>query len=144
MFLQTLNLSDVEDFDLVDRQGLNNRLKHVQGIRDHLRKRFRSEYLGQLKQQTSGRRDVKPLSVNDVVLIESDQKRAQWTLARIVELFPGRDGHHRVARVKTQQGELIRPVQRLYNLEVNLDSPSEPIVHTRSGRQVIAPKRLNY
>ncbi|KAF8789443.1 hypothetical protein HNY73_007381 [Argiope bruennichi] len=66
----------------------------------------------------SVRRNVKPLSVNDMVLLESDLKLAQWALARIVELFPGKDEHHRVAKVKIQSGELIRPVHRLYNLEV--------------------------
>ncbi|GFW47556.1 hypothetical protein TNCV_4736701 [Trichonephila clavipes] len=30
----------------------------------------------------------------------------------------GKDGHVRVARVKTETGELARPVQRLYNLEL--------------------------
>ncbi|KAF8784308.1 hypothetical protein HNY73_010004 [Argiope bruennichi] len=43
-----------------------------------------------------------PLLVNDVVLLESDRKRAQWALACIVELFPGKDGHHRAAKVKIQ------------------------------------------
>lgn len=45
-------------------------------IRNHFQKRFRSEYLGQRKQQTSGQyKDVKLLSVNDMVFAESEQKR---------------------------------------------------------------------
>ncbi|GFV44933.1 hypothetical protein TNCV_1716811 [Trichonephila clavipes] len=40
------------------------------------------------------------------------------TFSRIILLIPGKDGHVRVARVKTETGELVRPVQRLYNLEL--------------------------
>ncbi|GFY59085.1 hypothetical protein TNIN_166871 [Trichonephila inaurata madagascariensis] len=36
----------------------------------------------------------------------------------VIQLIPGKDGNVRVARVKTETGELVRPVQRLYNLEL--------------------------
>ncbi|GFQ85554.1 hypothetical protein TNCT_444511, partial [Trichonephila clavata] len=34
------------------------------------------------------------------------------------ELFPGRDGRTRLVKLKTGKGTLLRPVQRLYPLEV--------------------------
>ncbi|GFT76169.1 hypothetical protein TNCV_914471 [Trichonephila clavipes] len=46
---------------------------------------------------------------------EELKKRALWSLAKIIQLIPGKDGHVRVVRVKTETGELVR---RLYNLEV--------------------------
>ncbi|UYV84482.1 hypothetical protein LAZ67_X002351 [Cordylochernes scorpioides] len=50
----------------------------------------------------------------------SDQyRRLQWPLARILKLYPGRDRKERVALVKTQEGEYVRPVQRLYKLEMD-------------------------
>lgn len=39
-------------------------------------------------------------------------------MARIQEIFPGKDGHARVVRLRTANGELIRPIQRLIPLEV--------------------------
>ncbi|PRD31184.1 UNVERIFIED_CONTAM: cnp1 [Trichonephila clavipes] len=40
------------------------------------------------------------------------------SLARIIELIPGNYAHVRFARVKTETGEQVRPLQRLYNLEL--------------------------
>ncbi|GFV90460.1 integrase catalytic domain-containing protein [Trichonephila clavipes] len=82
-------------------------------------KRFRIEYLGQLREQTQHHRKLRPLTVGEVVVVENSLKnRNLWSLARVIQLIPGKDGHVRVARVKTETGELVRPVQRLYNLEL--------------------------
>ncbi|GFQ75807.1 integrase catalytic domain-containing protein [Trichonephila clavata] len=43
------------------------------------------------------------------------------TLARVEKLIPGRDGQIRLAVVKTANSEFLRPVQRLFRLE--MDSP---------------------
>ncbi|CAG7712906.1 unnamed protein product [Allacma fusca] len=60
--------------------------------------------------------DIKP---GDIVLVGSDNtKRVNWPMARILEVFPGKDGMIRVAKVKTSNGELVRPIQRLYPFEV--------------------------
>jgi len=53
-----------------------------------------------------------------VLVGANDQRRIHWPMARIVELIPGRNDIIRVARVKTQRGTLLRPLQRLYPLEV--------------------------
>ncbi|GFW84132.1 hypothetical protein TNCV_4877951 [Trichonephila clavipes] len=73
-----------------------------------------------------------------------------WSLARVIPLIPGKDGHVRIARVTTEAGKLVRPVQRLYNLElqepeINLPKYlTDSVIRTRRGRQVIYPKRLTY
>ena len=38
----------------------------------------------------------------------------QWPIAKIVELITSRDGVMRVSRIKTSQGFLTRPLQRLF------------------------------
>ncbi|GFX99262.1 integrase catalytic domain-containing protein [Trichonephila clavipes] len=93
----------------------------------------------------------RPLTVGEVVVVENSLKnRALWSLARIIQLIPGKDGHVRVARVKTETGELVRPVQRLYNLELQEPETNLPkdltdsVIRTRRGRKVISPKRLTY
>ncbi|GFW63984.1 integrase catalytic domain-containing protein [Trichonephila clavipes] len=130
MFLQEIESSDLTDIDCLDHQEINKRIRHVQTIREQLRKRFRIEYLGQLREQTQHHRKSRPL--------------------RVIQLIPGKDGHVRVARVKTEPGELVRPVQRLYNLElqepeINLPKDlTDSVIRTRRGRKVISPKRLTY
>ncbi|GFU42579.1 integrase catalytic domain-containing protein [Trichonephila clavipes] len=131
MFLQEIETSDVTDIDCLDHQEINKRIRHVQTTREQLRKRFRIEYLGQLREQTQHHRKLRPLTSNS-----TDS--------------PGKDGHVRVARVKTETGELVRPVQRLYNLklqepEINLPKDlTDSVIRTRRGRKVISPKRLTY
>ncbi|GFY73619.1 integrase catalytic domain-containing protein [Trichonephila inaurata madagascariensis] len=134
-----------------DHQEINKRIRHVQTIREQLRKRFRIEYLGQLREQTQRHRKSRPLTVGEVVVVENSLKnRTLWSLARVIQLIPGKDGHIRVARVKTETGELVRPVQRLYNLELQEPEISLPkdltdsVIRTRRGRKVTTPKRLTY
>ncbi|GFX42342.1 integrase catalytic domain-containing protein [Trichonephila clavipes] len=151
MFLQEIETSDVTDIDCLDHQEINKRIIHVQTIREQLRKRFRIEYLGQLREQTQHHRKLRPLTVGEVVVVENSLKnRNLWSLARVIQLIPGKDGHVRVARVKTETGELVRPVQKLYNLElqepkINLPKDlTDSVIRTRRGRKVISPKRLTY
>ncbi|GFS48417.1 integrase catalytic domain-containing protein [Trichonephila clavipes] len=79
-------------------QEINKRIRHVQTIREQLRKRFRIEYLGQLREQTQHHRKLRPLTVGEVVVVENSLKnRTLWSLARVIQLIPGKDGHVRVA-----------------------------------------------
>ncbi|KAL4716174.1 hypothetical protein ACJJTC_013951 [Scirpophaga incertulas] len=68
---------------------------------------------------------------------------SRWRL--VLELMPGADGQHRVARLRTAAGERIRALQRIYRLEVSTNSvPQEvpKVTHTRSGRVVQIPQRF--
>ncbi|UYV71869.1 hypothetical protein LAZ67_9000806 [Cordylochernes scorpioides] len=155
MFLHDSKYVGVPDLDKLDSKKFQDRYRHCQRLREALRSRFRSEYLGQLVQKANERSPK--LSVGDVVIVKvEDKRRLHWPMARIVELFPGRDGHSRVAKVRTKLGTLIRPVQKLYPLEV---SSGDPILRSkedttikeehsgakraRCGRVVKPPQRLN-
>ncbi|GFQ94094.1 hypothetical protein TNCT_327671 [Trichonephila clavata] len=89
--------------------------------------------------------------VRDVVVLENNLKnRTLWSLARIIELIPGKEEHVRVSRVRTETGELVRPGQILYNLELlepEINLPKEQtdsVIRTKRGRKLISPKRLTY
>ncbi|GFQ76623.1 uncharacterized protein TNCT_331021 [Trichonephila clavata] len=127
----------VQDLDLNDMQNLRKRAKHLHAVKHKLKTRFQKEYISILK-QTSNKVQT-PLSVGDIVLISLDnKKRVDWPLAKIVEIYKGRDGVSRVARLKTQSGELIRPIQRLCRLETSgkiAEIMREPIT-TRRGRTI--------
>ena len=53
----------------------------------------------------------------DVVLLMDESPRCQWLLGRILEIIEGRDGGGRVAKLKTLNGILYRPLIKLSYLE---------------------------
>lgn len=118
-FLRPLS-GDTVDLDMIDRASLLHRVNYLQEVRDHLRQRFQSEYLGALV-HTRGRKPTTPeLKVGDIVIVKSDTaKRIAWPLARIISLAPGRDGVKRVAKLKLANGFLTRAVECLYPLEIS-------------------------
>ena len=60
---------------------------------------------------------VKDLKEGDIVLaLEKDLPTGKWPLG-IVETFPGRDGHTRVAKVQCGERTLVRPIHKLVPLD---------------------------
>ena len=155
----------------MDRKSLLKRVQYVQNIRNCLRKRFKNEYLGLLASPPgSARGEVK---VGEIVLVKNENlKRTLWPLAKVIEAIHGKDGIVRSVRLKLQNGELLRPVQNIYRLEVRATESEESKCHTaeacplenclklpekcnndiaevgsgyiaRSGRKICKPNKLN-
>ncbi|GFS49958.1 hypothetical protein NPIL_316971 [Nephila pilipes] len=55
-------------------------------------------------------------------------QKTSFVYRRVTEIIPGKDGITHLVKVKTTSGEKLRPVQRLYSLEINAVS-SEPLRH---------------
>ena len=92
--------------------------RKIRELKKALTEGFRKEYLGNLIQRKA-ERNVPAVEVRDVVLVGADNKKQyEWPLGWIMEMFPGKDGHVRVAKVKTSHGVLMRSVQQLNPLEV--------------------------
>ena len=54
------------------------------------------------------------VSVGDVVILREDNLiPTKWPLARVVQVYPGRDDLVRVVSVKTAQGIYKRPVTKI-------------------------------
>ncbi|GFX79547.1 integrase catalytic domain-containing protein [Trichonephila clavipes] len=118
MFLQDIREVGVPELDQIDENKLNKRLVYRNRIQNDLRKRFRVEYLGQLRETRNIKRES-TLSEGDIALVGDDHtKRLNWNLGKILKLYPGKDKKVRVAQVKTKFGSFLRPVQKLYLLEV--------------------------
>jgi hypothetical protein len=162
MFIYDLPVSEMPESKLLKISSLDMKKRNLSQLLEELKDRFRKEYLGLLVQRGKEKR-IREFKVGEIVLVErDDQKRIFWPMARIMELFPGKDGEHRLARVKTKNGELVRPLQRLYPLEVSQaetihpvllekravvipetqDIPKSPHLKTRSGRVVKKPIRF--
>ncbi|KAJ8969571.1 hypothetical protein NQ317_001039 [Molorchus minor] len=107
MFLHEIIEVGVPDIDAVEAKDLRRRIKHRHKLREDLKKRS----------EGGKTRNIK---VGEVVLIGSDNtKRLDWPLAKVEEIFPGKDGGVRLVKFKTSSGHLLRPVQRLYPLEID-------------------------
>ena len=52
-------------------------------------------------------------------MIQSDTPGGRWPLGQIVEVYPGRDGHARVAKVACGVKAVERPINKLIPLGIN-------------------------
>ena len=80
----------------------------------------------------------------DVVLIVDDRKKRHlWKMGRVLNLYPGKDGRVRVARVKVGGSSMLRPIQRLVPLEVVQDMKSvTPVDSSESPAEATKPTSL--
>ncbi|XP_068211733.1 uncharacterized protein [Palaemon carinicauda] len=86
---------------------------------DDLWKRWEREYLTSLREtHRVGIRHESWPKMGDVVLIHDEGPRSQWKLGQIVKLHVGPDNVLRVVTLKTPQGQVMRPVVKLYPLEL--------------------------
>ncbi|CAB4035659.1 retrovirus-related Pol poly from transposon [Paramuricea clavata] len=101
---------------------------HLEKLIEHFWKRWRNEYLLELREShrlriknTPQRRIVR---VGDVVVVRDDTPRVSWKIGRVEELITGKDDQVRGAAVKISSkgmkpGKLRRPIQALIPLEIN-------------------------
>ena len=118
MFLRDLPVSGLPEFEEIGAAEVRKAFKRIKALKEALQSRFRKEYLGQLVQQASEEKR-RTVEIGDLVLVGADnKKRFEWPIGRVVELLPGKDGETRLVRVKTSTGIFLRPIQRLFPLEM--------------------------
>ncbi len=106
----------------VDTTSFNprKRWRKVQELISRVWSRWMKEYLPSLRARPKWNQIVKALKSGDVVLVfDQDIPRGRWPLGRILEMYPGRDGHARVAKVQCGGKTLVRPIHKLVPLELN-------------------------
>ncbi|GFX30342.1 uncharacterized protein TNCV_1964481 [Trichonephila clavipes] len=92
---------------------LKKRWNLIQHLRSQFWRRWHLEYLNKLQQRTKWNKPRRNLKVNDMVLVKEDNiPPLQWSLGRVVQVFPGDDGAVRVVDVKTQRGQFRRPITK--------------------------------
>ena len=125
--------------DEIDSQALNSRVKYLNRTLDSFWKRWRKEYLLELREahrhyRSSG---TPQIIVGDVVVVHAEnQPRSQWKLGVIERLLPGADGEVQAASVRvTNDGRsstLCRPIQYLYSFEVR-DSQDQDVIQANTS-----------
>ncbi|XP_044317826.1 uncharacterized protein LOC123038140 [Drosophila rhopaloa] len=94
-----------------------NRLDYWQNVQAMLQgfwKRWHQEYLTTLQQRPKWNTERKNIATGDMAIIkDSNTPPAAWTLARIIEVYPGKDGLVRAVKLRTSSGELVRPISKI-------------------------------
>ncbi|UYV72013.1 hypothetical protein LAZ67_9001550 [Cordylochernes scorpioides] len=118
LFLQVNDDSTFPEFDHICRKNLVGKYKNLQTLKGELKMRFYKEYLGELVQKKEDS-DTRAITAGEVVYVGNDsQKRINWPLGLVKKVYPGEDGNCRVAKVRIKSGEIVRPIQRIYPLEI--------------------------
>ncbi|GBN52834.1 hypothetical protein AVEN_40769-1 [Araneus ventricosus] len=135
-FIQDIKGRETFDLDLIDSQHILKRVRYLHTLRSNLRKRFYKEYLGELVRSPKVASKRKMISPGEIVIVESkNPNRMNWPLAQVIELFPGKDGVERVDKLRLASGEIIRPLQRIYPLEL---SASDHLIEDHQGTDIAA------
>ncbi|XP_068737294.1 uncharacterized protein [Montipora capricornis] len=93
------------------------RWRKAQEIISPVWRRWIQEYLPLLSRRPKWTEVVKDLKEDDVVLVlDSKLPRGRWPLGRIIETYPGRDGHTRVAKIQCGASTVVRPIHKLVPL----------------------------
>ncbi len=80
----------------------------------HFWQRWSCEYLTTLNKFTKWCYPQRNISVGDIAILREDNLvPTRWPLARVVQVYPGRDDLVRVVSVKTAQGIYKRPVTKI-------------------------------
>lgn len=98
----------------VDDMNPSTRWHHCQRLSQEFWRRWRAEFLVRLQQRPKWLKQKQNVKINDLVLIKDERlPSTQWALGRIIALHPGEDDLVRVVTIKTQAGELKRPIQKV-------------------------------
>lgn len=100
-----------------------NRLSRWQIVKQmyqHFWKKYQHDYIHNLQQRNKWGALKENIKVGDVCLIKQENVLPNvWPLAVVLEVFAGKDGAVRVARLKTKNGEINRPIIKLCVLPSN-------------------------
>ena len=93
---------------------LRKRWHRAQSLTNQFWKRWLREYLPTISTKPKWHNDAKTIGIGDLVLLHDvSSPRGKWPLARVVDVYPGRDGIVRIADVKTKNGTYRRPVHKV-------------------------------
>ncbi|XP_057317068.1 uncharacterized protein LOC130660791 [Hydractinia symbiolongicarpus] len=94
------------------------RWRAVQAASNMFWNRWRKEYLPSLTTRAKWNTNDDQIKEGDLVIVRDQNVLTNhWPLGRIAKIFPGSDGINRVAEVKTNDGNYIRPIRSLALLE---------------------------
>ena len=120
---------EVEDKDWEPTsKDIAKRERHLASLLDHFWRRWKTEYLLELREAHRDRKSVQSnkelIKVNYIVIVHDENcSRSLWRLGRVMHLDRGNEDKVRGAKVKVaERGKkpttLRRPIQKLYPIEI--------------------------
>ncbi|XP_028398996.1 uncharacterized protein LOC114522501 [Dendronephthya gigantea] len=104
---------DIPQGPFTEVKNNRKRFEYTQSLVQQFWTRFQREYLQTLMRRTKWKRKERQFKCGDIVLVVDDNlARGKWNLARVIEVFPGKDGVIRNVKLKTKNGEYKRSVQK--------------------------------
>ena len=81
--------------------SLKRRWRQIQDLMKHFWQRWMQEWLPMLHLRQKWCQEQRDITVGDTVLVvANDTPRGKWPMARVANVYPGKDGHVRVCQVK--------------------------------------------
>ncbi|XP_055528011.1 uncharacterized protein LOC129720559 [Wyeomyia smithii] len=117
------------------RFALRSNWKLTQVMLDNFWRRWIRKYLPIIARQTKWFNARKSLQVGDLVILVDEGVRNSWTRGKILEVYPGKDGHVRRAKVQTKSGIFERPATKLALVDIREmnGTAEETSSHTGGG-----------
>ncbi|XP_078486365.1 uncharacterized protein LOC144744882 [Ciona intestinalis] len=98
--------------------GYRKSWKAVQYLTDRFWDQWTKSYLPLLQLRQKWLQPVRNFAVGDIVLMVTEgTKRGEWPKARVIEVFPDREGAIRRVKVRTEKSMFIRDIRKLCLLE---------------------------
>lgn len=96
-----------------------SRWQRVEQLKQHFWHRWVKEYLHNCQTRTKWNTNESPIEVRQMVILKEDKLPPLcWSLARVEEIFPGRDNITRIVSVRTRNGVYKRPITSLCILPI--------------------------
>ena len=132
LFGRQLKLFNPDPFEIsYTPADLNVHSRKINNILNHFWARWRKEYLINLREnhKVKLQKFNRPqIQLKDAVIVEEErQSRSMWRVGLVEELFQGKDGQIRGAKVRVPKTNPIlkRPVNKLYLVERMKDTDTE-------------------
>lgn len=120
-FLVGRPLNTIPQPDLADTNiGYLQRWQRIQKLQQLFWRQWKAEYLTRLQQRPKWLKIEDQPKIGDLVLIKDDNvPPTKWSLARVVDTYPGTDNLVRVVKLKIPNGEIKRPITKICLLPTN-------------------------
>ena len=130
-------------------QYLRDSYQHRNKLLQRWERHWAEDYLVSLREKFYGAQPaemVNSLKENDIVLLKTDQNRADLPLARVLKLYPDNNGITRMAEILVKGQRTLRTVNNLIPLECSREPQTDPVAGyvpagTTIGGRAAAPER---
>ena len=91
-----------------------HRVEFIQKIVDTFMRRWTRDVFLSLVPRKKWNAEKHTVRLDDIVIMEdSNSVRGNWTIGRIINVYPGKDGRVRNVKIKTSTSEYKRPITKI-------------------------------